>query len=90
MGKRRDLLALASAILTGWPTPSSAQDDRRVRRIAYLGTSDASRHLAALLCQAAAFPASSTSAMSSMLTPNTCAMARSFEADGSYLPRSQL
>ena len=45
MKDRRKVLALATACLPAWPMPSMAQGDARVRRVAYLGSSEASRHL---------------------------------------------
>jgi putative ABC transport system substrate-binding protein len=45
MENRREILALATAFLPAWPAPLIAQDEGRVRRLAYLGTSGASQHL---------------------------------------------
>jgi len=45
MENRRELLALAAAFLPAWPMPLLAQDASRFRRVAYLGTTNASRHL---------------------------------------------
>jgi len=45
MQTRRELLASAAAPLAAWARPSWAQDAMRTRRVAYLGTSNSSRHL---------------------------------------------
>ena len=45
MQDRREVLALATAFMSTWSTPLLAQDEGRVRRLAYLGTSSTSRHL---------------------------------------------
>jgi len=45
MEKRREVLAFAAACLPAWPLPLMAQGEGRVRRVAYLGSSGASRHL---------------------------------------------
>ncbi len=45
MNDRRKVLVSAAALLPAWPLPSPAQGEGRVRRVAYLGTSEASRHL---------------------------------------------
>ena len=45
MRTRRELLAWMAALAPTWPTPLLAQGDKRLRRVAYLGTSGSSRHL---------------------------------------------
>jgi len=45
MENRREVLVLSAALLSTWPTALMAQDEARVRRVAYLGTSVNSRHL---------------------------------------------